>query len=284
MPCSVSAHHRAALGLLMNWLGQAEQVPLEDGEYSFHALALRWMLSLVGESSTEHEQTEAESVASAAPAAARSARFPTWPLIKKFFDYLEANAEEYWQVPALELDRSGPERAPEQEEESLYSAAYEEMTYHDSADDNQEGAVADGGEVQEEFDLERQGERIARRLRFLSTVARLWQLAAHHDSERRNVSAPKGQEQREAFGLWLATARENQQRLWTLLDAIGAHEIPQPLGSYDSLVEYDRRRQLKEHLLYTAISTCLDTSRAVGTLEGIVGPAAHLPHPTLSPG
>ena len=35
---------RAALALLTSWLGQAEQVPLEDGAYSFHALALRWML------------------------------------------------------------------------------------------------------------------------------------------------------------------------------------------------------------------------------------------------
>src|SRR5262249_48856191 len=49
---------------------------------------------------------------------------------------------------------------------------------------------------------------------------------------------------------------------------------PQPLGSYDSLVEYDRRRQLKEQLLYAAISTCLDTSMAVATLEGVVGKAA----------
>ena len=35
---------RAAMGLLMNWLSQAEQVPLQDGEHSFHTLALRWML------------------------------------------------------------------------------------------------------------------------------------------------------------------------------------------------------------------------------------------------
>jgi hypothetical protein len=36
-------------------------------------------------------------------------------------------------------------------------------------------------------------------------------------------------------------------------------------------VEYDRRRQLKEQLLYMVISTCLDTSMAVATLEGAVG-------------
>src|SRR5205814_1950221 len=35
---------RAALGLLVSWVGQAEQVPLEEGQASFHNLALRWML------------------------------------------------------------------------------------------------------------------------------------------------------------------------------------------------------------------------------------------------
>lgn len=273
--------YRAAMALLVNWLGQVDHVALEDGEHSFHALALRWMLGLIGSEregaerqSAEDENTGAENVRPAALGTPRSAPSPVWPLIKKFFDYLEANAEDYWHVPALELDKAESDTEPGQDEESLYSAAYEEVTYRDSADDNQEGAVADGSEIQDTFGLEEEGQRIARRLRFLSTVARLWQIAAHHDSERAPNSAGKSLEQGETFGVWLATARRNQQRLLMLLDAIGEHPIPQPLGSYDSLVEYDRRRQLKEQLLYTAITTCHDTSMAVATLEGAVGKAA----------
>src|SRR5262249_36340382 len=155
----------------------------------------------------------AESTRTAGPRAPRSALPTVWPLIRKFFDYLEANAEEYWHVPALEIEHSEPDRPPERKEESLYSAAYEEVTYRDSADDNHEGPVLDGAEAQEAFDLEREGERIARRLRFLSTVARLWQIAAHHDSESPRVSVAKSHDQRETFALWLATAQENQQRL-----------------------------------------------------------------------
>jgi hypothetical protein len=280
--------YRAAMALLMNWLGQVEQVALEDGEYSFHALALRWMLSVIGgdresaergdpgaeRPSPTNSERSVEGSGSPALRASRSALPRAWPLIKKFFDYLEANAEEYWQVPALEVDHGGSETVAEREEESLYSAAWEEVTYRDSADDNQEGAVADAGEDQEEFDLERQGERIARRLRFLSTVARLWQIAAHHDSRGGGIRVSKNQEQREVLALWLATAQQNHQQLLTLLDALGEHQVPQPLGSYDSLVEYDRRRQLKEQLLYTAINTCLDTAMAVATLEGFVGTSA----------
>jgi hypothetical protein len=266
--------YRAAMALLMNWLGQADQVGLEDGEYSFHALAVRWMLSLIGGEweSAEREARSAEhGRSSSALRASRSPLSPAWLLIKKFFDYLEANAEEYWHVPALELDHGRSEPASEPAEESIYSAAYEEVTYRDSADDNQEGAVADGSEAREPFDLEREGERIARHLRFLSTVARLWQLAARYDGQNATASAPKNQEQRDTFGLWLVTARDNQQRLLMLLDAMGEYPVPQPLGSYDSLVEYDHRRQLKEQLQYTAINTCLDTAMAIATLDGVVG-------------
>jgi hypothetical protein len=246
------ADHRAAMALMMNWLSQVEQVPLENGEYSFHGLALRWMLSLT----------------SGGPGSSSVSSPETWSLVQKFFDYLEANADAYWHVPALELE---PEQLgmprEESEDESLYSAAYDEVTYRDSADDNQEGAIADGGEFQGHFDLEYAAERITGRLRFLSTVARLWQIAAR--------TAGAEPDRQEPLGAWLRTARENQQRLLGLLDAIHEQKIPEPLGSYDSLVEYDRRRVLKEQLLYTAINTCLDTGMAIGTLEGVRGqPAA----------
>src|SRR5438477_11034569 len=85
-------------------------------------------------------------------------------LAVKFFDYLEANAEDYWQVPALELPDADMSR--EEDVEDLYSAAYDDVTYQDSTDDD-EGAVSDGGPV-EEFDLERESERLEKRLRFLS--------------------------------------------------------------------------------------------------------------------
>jgi hypothetical protein len=69
------------MALLTSWLGQAEQVPLDDGEHSFHALTLRWMLAW----------TEANPAATG------------WPMVRRFLDHLEANADEFWEVPALEL-------------------------------------------------------------------------------------------------------------------------------------------------------------------------------------
>jgi hypothetical protein len=231
--------HRAAMALLMNWLSQVEQVPLEDGEYSFHGLALRWMLGLAARDTADV------------------------PLLVKFFDYLEANADEYWNVPELAPVRQEP--AEEEADDSLFSAAYEGVTFRDSADDNEEGSVADGGGPQEDFDLDAEGDRLGRRLHFLSTVAKLWVLAA-----RQATDAP------EALGTWLRTARAHREKLLGLLDAIHAVPVTDPLGSYDSLVEYDRRRLVKEQVTYAAIGTCLDMTLAVGALQGALasGPDA----------
>jgi hypothetical protein len=239
----------ASLALLMNWLGQAEQVPLEEGEHSFHTLALRWMLA----------------VTSAEPAGAGS----VWPRVQKFFDFLEANADDYWQVPAI-----GPELLPMPREaddaEDLYSAAYEDVTYRDSTGtgDDQEGAVADGGPLRDNFLLESNGDEIGRRLRFLSTLARLWMLAARQDPR-----LPDAAGRTEALLSWLAAAREKQQKLLALLDEMQGCRVPEPLGSHDSLIEYDRRRMLKEQLLYSAINTCLDVSLAVGSLHAAAATA-----------
>ncbi len=236
--------YRAAMALLITWLGQAEQVPLEQGEFSFHQLALRWMLGLTRPG--------------AAPAGAPE-------LAAKFLDFLEANAEDYWQVPRLELADARPD---EPKEESLFGAAYEGVTYRDSAADDQEGSVAEGGPAPGEFPLTWEAERLEKRLAFLSTVARLWQIAA-----------PQSAGTAQSTG-WLAAARANQQRLLALVDAIAAYPIPAPTGSQDALIEYDRRRVLKEQLLNRAIDTCLDTFLAVSTLQGVlgeIGPTAAAP-------
>jgi hypothetical protein len=267
--------YRAAMALLMTWLGRVEQVPLEEGEYSFHELALRWMLGVRGQGSGVSQDSASSSLTPDPWPLTPS----EWELVKKFFDYLEANAEEYWQVPRLEVARDG-EGAKDKGEE-VFAAAYEDVTYRDSAADEHEGAVAEGAPDPGEFDLDHEGERLAKRLRFLSTVARLWQVAA-----RALAEAGQPATGRDDLAAWLATARGYYHQLLELLDAIHAHPVPEPTGSYDSLVEYDRRRVLKEQLLYHAIGTCLDTFLAAGTLqaslEGLLAPGEAAP-PTAGP-
>ncbi len=192
-------------------------------------------------------------------------------MVEKFFDYLEANAEDFWQVPALELPDA--ETNAEEDVEDLYSAAYDDVTYQDSTDDD-EGAVSDGGGPVEEFDLERESERLETRLRFLSTLARLWQIAARFlASGVAETAAPRAACSRTRVPILPnsvgdGTCDEPAKRLLGLLDAIDAYPVPQPTGAYDSMLEFDRRRVLKEQLLYTTIGTCLDTALAVSALQG----------------
>jgi hypothetical protein len=237
------ADYRAAMGLLVNWASQSEELPLEGGEHSFHGLALQWMLAVT---SGDGER--------------RGPSPDAWPLARRFVELLEANAEEYWQVPGLEL--GGAAEAEADEEDDLFGAAYEGVTYRDTTDDSEGSIAGDGGE-QDEFDLEAEGERLGQRLHFLMTVARLWHVAARRPPE----GAPTA-ERDDVLARWLTAARENRGRLLALLDAIHEHPVPEPAGAFDSLVEFDRRRLLKEQLLHTVIGTCLETELAVGALEG----------------
>lgn len=225
--------HRASMGLLGNWAGQAGLLPLEEGTHSFHHLALRWMLTLT-----------------------RSGKEGAQDLVRKFFEILEANAEYYWGAPKLEQYVHPEEESDE--EENPFEAAYEDVTYRDSTDDT-EGMVADG-EPTDHFDLEEQHERLEDHLRFLATLARLWQMAARFLAGQSEALAP-----------WLEGARKNRLALLNLLDVLHAFPLPDPSGDHDSLVEYDRRRVIKEQLIYTTIATSLDTSLAVGALRGALG-------------
>src|SRR5262249_54757531 len=77
--------YRASMALLMTWVGQVEQAPLEEGEYSFHELALRWMLAVTALQSRDREGAAEDAHRSLTVAApTRGAE-----LVKKFFDYLE---------------------------------------------------------------------------------------------------------------------------------------------------------------------------------------------------
>src|SRR5207248_7351894 len=164
-------------------------------------------------------------------------------LIIKFFDYLEANGEDYWQVPALDLVRGGDE--VEEDADDLYSAAYDEVTYQDSTGDD-EGAVSDGGGPPEEFDLEQEGERVEKRLRFLSTLARLWQVAARYAAAGRGGEPAPAHPIGTALPAWLAEARTNHRRPLERLGATHPHPLPDPTGDYDPPVEFHRPRPAKD--------------------------------------
>jgi hypothetical protein len=237
----------ASMALLMQWVASAESVPLAEGDHSFHDLALRWFARAGHESRSDVPPLRG------------------WQLAKKFLDYLEANAEAFWEVPDLGL--TGTHRTAEgfdslplesdSTDDDVFRAAYDEMTYRDSTDDGYDADMLEGGGAHSDFELDAEAERIGRRLEFLITVARLWKRASGIAGD-----AEAAEEKQEALRGWCARAQHNRGRLKELLSAVHRYAVPAPIGTQESLVEYDRRRLLKETLLAKIVIAAVETASA----------------------
>jgi hypothetical protein len=251
--------HASAMALLMQWLSQVEQAPLESVEYSFHRLALRWMNTL----RLSTQCTPAQ----------------RWALIRRFFDFLEANADEYWQPPHFAWAKPAADEPAEGEE--TFAAAYEGVTYQDSTADGFEGDVFETGHQPTEFELDQESQRLNRRLAFLGAVAEMWEVAGL--TLETDLKQPGGEPlAAECLGVlkdWYAQAEANWRGLTKLLDEVHAYQVTEPSPSHDSLLEYDRRLGVKEMLLENVISTMVATSLAARTLLAISGaePSGELP-------
>jgi hypothetical protein len=252
----------AAMALLVQWLGQAEDIPLVEEDYSFHDLALLWMEDLWQDGPGSAAEGKAAG-GKATPSKPAEARPDRWPLARKFLDYLEANAEDYWQVPHFEMaaealggNRSAEESPEPDDEDDLFGAAYEDVTYRDSTDDGIESELFEGGESATDLELVGEGERIVTRLSFLTTVAQLWKLCA-------TASLPCDFPDRDdVLSGWLDQAERNHRQLLELLASVYGYKIQPPRGTHESLVEYDRRRSVKEALLEEVIEACVETGDA----------------------
>jgi hypothetical protein len=282
----------ASMALTMHWLQRADEIGLEQGDTSFFDVAERWMAGL-------RRKIRSADQANGAVA---------WPLARKFLDYLEANGEEYWRPPAFDLGavptrrkRRGPgangtdagldafggelegeldeeldeeldDAFDEDLEEAIYEAAYDDMVYRDSTDDGIDASLADSAfGAPSDDELMAESRRLGLRLSFISSVARLWQLAASFAL----AEDQRGDEFREVISRWIQQAADNLARLRELLNAIGDFPLPASSGDHDSMVEYDRVRLIKESILEQGIATSVDVSDAVRILAASAYDGAH---------
>jgi hypothetical protein len=280
------ADFTTSAALLIHWLGQADYIPLQQGDSSFHELISRWISEqrdLLGQSNG----AEAEAV---------------WTRIRKFYDFIEVNAEHYWEVPRFQLGRSDDAHHRETEErlresafdengdeedeaddssDDLFKAAYEDVIYSDTTDDGMEGAVFDSS-LSSDDALEAEVDRILDRLEFMSTIADYWQVAATIPLPKIE-SAPPSEEiccrlkrRRDILSGWVSQAFRYRVNLIELLESVHQYPLPQAGADHDSLVEYDRNRLFKESLLERAIATCVATENAVRMLLAVVQAVNHL--------
>ena len=259
-----------AMALLVHWLSNADRVGLRLGASSLPRLSERWLVRLRG--STEHHPKFGEpSIDQVRTSDTRD----VWPLARKFFDYLEANAEEFWSAPGFQIGSTrSNKRDWEQElthvdddpsldeDAGLYDAAYEGMTYRDTTDDDNDGAIFDPESEYEQSqdELESESKRLTDHLSFLQSLARMWAVAADMAVTDRNGEDLA--ERIETLKSWSKRAKENRIGLLELLDDVRSYRVAAAGSDKDSMRGYDRQRVLRDSLMERIIHTAVEMSDA----------------------
>jgi hypothetical protein len=254
-----------AMALLIHWLGNAETIGLRQGGNSLPRLAERWLLRLrssIGDELDEYGE----------PLIDQSQDRDTseiWPMVRKCFDYLEANAEKYWSAPTFTLGRSKPPKRDwdreltaaeeaDDDEGGLFDAAYEGMTYRDTTDDGNDGAIFEFGDDSGSDELESESKRLVEHLIFLQSLARMWAVAA--DIAIADGNPENAESRLHALQSWADRACQNRIGLLELLDAVRSYTV-KPAGSdKDSMRSYDRHRVLRDSLMERIIGTAVEMS------------------------
>lgn len=263
------------MALIVHWLGNADRVGLRSGGSSLPRLAERWLLRL-----RDSHELDIDGDGPDVPAS-------VWPLSRKFFDYLEANAEEFWSAPEFCLGDGAVKKrdwdveltAADSDEDyssddGVFDAAYEGMTYQDTTDDGNEGAIFEFGDEGSLDELEAEAKRLAEHLTFLQSLARMWAVAADVAISQREVNGNL-QDQIDTLQSWAKRAKENRIGLLELLDAVRSYRVVPAGCDKDSMRSYDRQRVLRDSVMENVIGTAVEMSDSrrliCGTLSVLSG-------------
>ncbi|HBH54054.1 MAG TPA: hypothetical protein DDY91_19385, partial [Planctomycetaceae bacterium] len=250
----------ASMNLLIQWLSQGETVPLEAGVYAYWPLLQSWVRMV-----TYQE-------AGGPPTDPRN-----WDRLRTFFERVEVNGGEWTQPPRLlgegpvslklagglppEERRSLQEPAapfdpfelpdePEDEENPLFEAAYDNVVFRDSANDGHQGDTLDESSSHIDTDLDQLAGPLEQRLRFLIALSNGWRLAAEWGLKNH----PDQIEARRAdVKQWVERNEELIRGLVALVERLNEWQPQVPGGDPDSLSEFDRELHLKFSVLNNSI-------------------------------
>lgn len=272
----------AAMGLLMQWLNQLEEVGFECPQHSIFSLLIRWM-KLVIKNDEQPVQTS-RAVA-----------------IRRMFAFLEANAEDWWGVPLLAPGASAQDEMnstdllfgdplseegefdDEDEEDDVFSAAYDEMVFRDSAEDGNWGNTVEGEFGAANGEFESLNRELEPRLKFLNAVGQLWQMAAASyasDLYASKESQLTEQQTIDAIIGWHRQSQRWQIDLAELMENVWDRVLSEPFGDHDGNVEYDVQLQVKFYLLHQIINTLICLQNAERLLNGIIPEDVSVPRGT----
>ncbi len=288
--------YQTSSALLIHWLSRADEIPLQTPDCSFHTLVDNWIshqreLLL---DSAQPQPTELNAKLAARPGDAPAnplepeTREAIWGRIRKFYDYIEANADHYWSVPSFRLGNSGGAKLADDEsiyedagqhddddEKVLFSAAYDDVTYTDSTDDGVEGDVYGEADMTDEA-LVAEVDRVLDRLEFLETVAGFWRVSATVPLPvtRREDLTPAIERslisRRDIILNWLAQSVKHRDQLTELVESINEYSVPQSGSDHDAMLRYDEHRAYRDALLEQAIHSNIETQNAIRLLSSVV--------------
>lgn len=267
----------AAMGLMMQWLSQAEEMGLEAGRHSMHNLLHR-LLRTINSSGNDPQQ---------------------WAMLRRLFAFIEANAGVFWEVPSLkefvEVHRrsgsnentSGYDEGSldldhlfdddqDDDESELFQAAYDDVVFRDSADDGKDSDTLDEGYGPGTTEFEIIYRQIEPRLKFLHTLGSLWSSAAVALSQR-TASAGEQDPQQEVLHEWLRLIRHFLKELGHLVTEVRDHEIQTYSADLDANIEYDIQLQSRFLLMQNAVSTTVEFLMAERLLCSVLMDSDNLP-------
>ncbi|MFK7770172.1 MAG: hypothetical protein AB8B55_23380 [Mariniblastus sp.] len=293
--------YKTSMAILVHWMSQAEFILLHYGDSSFHTSVFRWitdqkkLLDNRGEVTPDEkdnpEPTE-ETEDQATPEI-------VWNRIRKFHDFLEANAEQYWEVPTFDLSQSAKrserpdpfddeddepdsEYGDDESEEDIYGAAYDNVIFTDTADDGHDGEIFDGS-LSSDDALEAEVDRVMDRLEFLTTIAEYWEVAAkiplpvlNEDETVTDVVRERLNNRKNIIEAWVGQAARNRGKLLELLNKINRHPLSATGSDHEAMLFYDQQRVLKDSLLEQAIATCIETENSIRMLVAVVQAVDHI--------
>ena len=262
--------YQTSSALLVHWLSQAEYIRLQHGASSFHNLIWRWIT----------EQRERLRVSDF------DQRNEIWNRIRKFYDFIEANAESYGVVPEFKIGRSltGSDQTNDLgdlDEPDIFSELYKDVTYQDTTNDGNDGPIFDSSDQTDE-ELEAEVDRVLDRLEFLATTANFWRIAATvplpvDKRQQLDDSAIKQlKNRRDILEAWIARANRIRSELTELLKSVAKYKIPTGGLDAESLFQYDRQRLYKESLLERIVETCVESEFSVCMLAAVIGAIDYL--------
>lgn len=290
----------ASMALMMQWISQADYTPLADGDASFHPLAERWLRAVEADQAATGEDRwplVTKFFAHLEASAEEAWHVPQFELGEEWvrhsnpiddvldgMDDDEEDADPYDSDGEFDESLHGDNPYQEEDEEddeldNLFSAAYEDVTFRDSSDDGMDSAIFEpDGEDETDYEFRDEAERLEQRLEFLSTVAKLWKHTAIAwgtppavGGGASDPAATKQASEPALFQAWEQEATSRHGQLIQLLEVVHNHRLVPPRSSHEAMVEYDRRRMIKDALTEQIIAACVDMSDAGRLLRAATG-------------